>query len=154
MNDLAMLYHELILDHCRHPRHFGVLDNATHSAHGYNPLCGDDVKVFLLLDNEKIAKIQFIGKGCAISLASASMMTVLLQNKSGAEAKQLFTLFHHLLTQDSPLPDTESLGKLTILANVKKYPMRVKCATLPWHTLKAALENEPTLVSTEKDYDD
>jgi nitrogen fixation protein NifU and related proteins len=151
MNNLTELYNELILDHCRHPRHFGPLTNPTHTAHGFNPLCGDDIEIFAQIDNGLIVKLQFTGKGCAICLASASMMAVLLKDKTMNEANHLFELFHTLLTTDNPKPNSQILGKLEVLANVKKYPMRVKCATLPWHTLKAALTQKANIISTEID---
>lgn len=153
MNDLLSLYHDLILDHCRHPQHFGPLNNPTHTAEGYNPICGDEVKIYLEITDDRIHQLQFTGTGCAICLASASMMAVLLQNKTVNETQNLIALFHSLLTTENPLPETELLGKLTILANVKKYPIRVKCATLAWHTLKAALEHNHSPISTEKEDD-
>jgi nitrogen fixation NifU-like protein len=156
MSELADLYQEIILDHCKRPRNFGPLAGADHAAEGYNPLCGDAVKVALVMDGERVAKVAFEGKGCAISTASASLMTEAITGRSVAEAHALFAEVHAMLTGDPSQPPSDSderLGKLAALAGVREYPMRVKCATLAWHTLEAALAGpaggEATPVSTE-----
>lgn len=150
MNDLRELYQEVIVDHTKSPRNFGVLDTATHHAEGYNPLCGDKLSLFLRLDNEsRIEAIRFIGEGCSISTASASLMTEALRGKTVAEAEALLQDFHHMLTQASDASNQQRLGKLAILAGVAAYPARVKCATLAWHTLEAALHRDLDPVSTE-----
>lgn len=139
---LRELYQEVILDHSRHPRNFGVLDHATHSGEGFNPLCGDQVKVYLTLDaDQRIADIKFEGKGCAISQASASLMTDMLIGRSEADAEALMGGFLQLVKGD----DVNTLGaddreRLEVMAGVSAFPMRVKCATLAWHTMKSALE--------------
>lgn len=147
------LYREVILDHSRRPRGFGPLPAANHRAEGNNPLCGDRVEVFLELRDGRIADIAFQGAGCAISTASASLMTEVLRGKSTEEARTLFRGFQRLVTQEAVAGDAddETLGKLKVFAGVHQFPMRVKCATLPWHTFEAALlgeSGEP--VSTEK----
>ncbi len=149
MSLLQELYQELIIDHTRSPRNVGELPGATHHAEGVNPLCGDQLKLFLMIDKDNIIqKVQFVGSGCSISTASASLMTEILQGKSLKEANELFTDFHHLLTEEAPLEATH-LGKLNVFSGVKAYPSRVKCATLAWHTLQAALQNNATKISTE-----
>jgi nitrogen fixation NifU-like protein len=147
--DLRELYQEMLIDHGRHPRNFSAMQDATHHAHGHNPLCGDALELFLKIKDQAIDQLSFQGQGCAISTASASMMTELLKGKSVSEAQRLFELFHDLLTTDHGTP--AELGKLAILANVRAYPTRVKCATLAWHTLKAALQNNTKTVSTDDD---
>lgn len=144
--ELRELYQEIIIDHGRQPRNFGALPEANHHKEGYNPLCGD--KIFLhVLEKDGVAeKIRFEGCGCAISIASASLMSEVLQGKKIAEIQQVFTAFHDLVTEGHA---SEILGKLTVLGGVREFPMRVKCATLAWHTLKAALENDSTSISTE-----
>jgi nitrogen fixation protein NifU and related proteins len=150
MSDLRDLYQELILDHTKRPRNFGRLENANCQADGYNPLCGDKVTVFLKVEDDKVKEISFQGSGCAISTASASMMTESLKGKTLPEAKILFGLFHELLTASSDqLPDVDALGKLVVFSGVKEFPVRVKCATLAWHTLQAALSHQRQPVSTE-----
>jgi len=146
--DLRELYQEIIIDHNRNPRHHYEMADATAQARGYNPLCGDKLTVYLKTEDEKISEISFVGCGCAISQASASLMTDSVQGKTLNEAHDLFQRFHHMLTQDeeSTIP---VLDKLTVLAGVKAYPARVKCATLAWHTLEAALNNEQAIVKTE-----
>lgn len=147
MSDLHDLYQETILDHSRRPRNTGVLSEVTHSAEGYNPLCGDRLSLQLKLENGRITGIRFQGKGCAISTASASLMTEAIQGKTPEDAERAFQKFHSLLTEDrQPAPD---LGKLAVFSGVREYPMRVKCATLAWHTLRAALRGEQQPVSTE-----
>ncbi|HEY5701246.1 MAG TPA: SUF system NifU family Fe-S cluster assembly protein [Gammaproteobacteria bacterium] len=150
--DLRSLYEEVILDHNRNPRNFNRRPEGTsHSAEGHNPLCGDHVSVHLRMDGEVIADVTFEGDGCAISTASASLMTEALKGKSEDDAKKLFESIHDaLMTEGEDPPDTVSaLGKLAVLLGVKEYPMRVKCATLPWHTLQAALKKSGEPVSTE-----
>jgi nitrogen fixation NifU-like protein len=150
MSDLTDLYQEVILDHNRHPRNFGVLDDATRVANGYNPLCGDRLKLYLKLDGDRISAIRFEGSGCAISKASASLMTDAVSGRSIAEANALFDRFHQVVTTpiDEPV-DEESVGKLAVLAGVREFPARVKCASLAWHTLKAALSGDGEPVKTE-----
>lgn len=148
MSDLRELYQEVILDHNKRPRNFHPVDPHSHEADGYNPLCGDKVTIQLRLDDDgRIEDIGFQGDGCAISTASASIMTETLKGYTVDEARDLFDRFHYLVTDDSALPDPE-LGKISVLAGVRAYPMRVKCATLAWHTLQAALE-ERGHISTE-----
>src|SRR5688572_23910295 len=150
LSDLDDLYQQVILDHGRKPRNFHALDDATGKAEGFNPLCGDRVTVYLRRDNGHIADAAFTGKGCAICTASASMMTQVVKGKSIDEVHAIFEGFHHVLTADaSTTQQAEALGKLAVFGGVKKYPVRVKCATLPWHTLKAAIENHHEPVSTE-----
>ena len=146
MSDLRELYQSLILDHNRQPRNFGILEPCSHHARGNNPLCGDQLDIYIQCDSEKIIAIQFSGSGCAISKASASLMTEATKNKTQTEARALFEKFHNLLTLENN-SETE-LGKLQVFAGVKEFPMRVKCATLAWHTLIAALD-EKQEVSTE-----
>lgn len=147
MSDLHDLYQETIIDHSKRPRNKGALEQATHSAEGYNPLCGDKVRVQLKIENGRIAGIGFEGAGCAISTASASLMTDTLKGKTPEEVETAFEKFHSLLTEDRPAsPD---LGKLAVFSGVREYPMRVKCATLAWHTLRAALRGDGQAVSTE-----
>ena len=149
MNGLRELYQEIILDHYRRPRNFGPLDGASHQAAGHNPLCGDQVKVQLAVDPEgNIVSAHFEGAGCAISTASASLMTEAVKGHKVAEARELFERFHALLTHKGE-PDG-GLGDLEALAGVRELPVRIKCATLPWHTLKAALDGAGGAVSTEK----
>jgi len=141
-NALRELYQEVILDHSRHPRHHGVLDDATHKAEGYNPLCGDRVIVYLHLDADgRVADIRFQGKGCAISQASASMMTDLLKGRSQAEAEKLMTGFLHLVKgEDAADLSEDDREILDVMSGISEFPMRVKCATLAWHTYKNAVE--------------
>jgi nitrogen fixation NifU-like protein len=144
---LRELYQEVILDHSRHPRHFGPLDRATHKAEGYNPLCGDRVTVMLALDEDgRVADIKFQGKGCAISQASASMMTEMLAGRTLVEAQKLMDGFLHLVkgeeVSDLPADDREYLD---VMSGLSEFPMRVKCATLAWHTFKNAVEEGETV---------
>jgi len=141
-DSLRELYQEVILDHSRHPRHFGPLDHATNSAEGYNPLCGDRVKIALIVDrNNRIADIKFEGRGCAISQASASLMTDMLMGRSLAEAEKLMGGFLHLVKgEDATDLKEDDREMLDVMAGVSAFPMRVKCATLAWHTMKSALE--------------
>ncbi|MCC7147206.1 MAG: SUF system NifU family Fe-S cluster assembly protein [Phycisphaeraceae bacterium] len=148
--DLSELYQELILDHSKHPRNLGALADASHQAEGFNALCGDRVTVFLKLASGRVEGASFAGKGCAICTASASMMTEEVKGQTLAEVEKLFTRFHDLLTSPAePVEDLDTLGRLASLAGVRRFPMRVKCATLPWHTLKAALDKKTGAVSTE-----
>jgi len=148
MNDLRELYQEVILDHGKHPRNFRTPDDATAEAHGNNPLCGDQLTVYLKLGADgRVEDAAFVGRGCAISVASASMMTELVKGKTEAEARTLFDAFHRMCTgEDGDDADTDALDKLKVLSGVRDYPTRVKCATLPWHTMVAALagDNEVT----------
>jgi nitrogen fixation NifU-like protein len=143
------LYQELILDHNRRPRNYGRLGVATHSAVGDNPLCGDHLELFLAVEGGVIRDLSFEGSGCAISRASTSLMTTMLKGKSIAEAQALATEFHGLVTAAPSASPSERLGKLVALAGVRQFPMRVKCATLAWHTLAAALAGKDTDASTE-----
>ncbi len=142
-DSLRELYQDVILDHSRHPRHFGPLPEATHHAEGYNPLCGDRVTINLILDaNDKIADIKFEGKGCAISQASASMMTDMVVGRTIEEAEKLMGGFLHLVKgEDATDLQGDEREQLDVMAGVSAFPMRVKCATLAWHTMKSALEN-------------
>jgi len=148
MADLDDLYQEVILDHNKSPRNFRVLSNANRKAEGYNPLCGDHVTVYLHLNNGVIEDITFQGSGCAISKASASLMTAELKGKTEQAAEALFEGVHKMLTGD-PAADSEKVGKLKILSGVCKFPARVKCASLAWHTVNAALKGESEPATTE-----
>jgi nitrogen fixation NifU-like protein len=149
---LRELYQEVILDHSKKPRNFGPLPEATRQADGHNPLCGDRATVFVRLDGETLADVKFQGAGCSISTASASMMTESVKGKSRADAEALFERFHSLVTRDSAEAERAvdpALGKLAVFSGVWEFPVRVKCASLPWHTLKAALDGDDRPVSTE-----
>lgn len=148
MSNLRELYQEIIVDHSKQPRNFGVLQEASRSKDGFNPLCGDKLTLHIQETNSVLEKIRFEGCGCAISLASASLMTEAVQGKTFAEIGALFALFHQLVTGQAESL-TDQLGKLSVLAGVAEYPVRVKCATLAWHTLMAVLENNSETVSTE-----
>jgi nitrogen fixation protein NifU and related proteins len=149
-NDLRDLYQEVILDHGKRPRNFGELPGANRHAEGYNPLCGDRETVFVKVQGDRLDDIRFTGAGCAISTASASMMTESLKGRTRAEANALFERFHDLITGESKAgPGGPELGKLEVFSGVREYPVRIKCATLPWHTLKAALASDGATVSTE-----
>ncbi|MEJ2508844.1 MAG: SUF system NifU family Fe-S cluster assembly protein [Gammaproteobacteria bacterium] len=148
MSDLRDLYQEVIFDHNRNPRNFGKLEGANHKAEGFNPLCGDRLTLYLKVDDDGVIEdVAFDGKGCAISVASASLMTEALRGKPVAEAEALFRGFHDLLTDGHGAP--VELGKLKVLEGVKAYPSRIKCATLAWHTLESALHDEDEPASTE-----
>ena len=147
LGSLGELYQEVILDHYRKPRNFGLLPEANRSAEGHNPLCGDHVFVHLRLKGETIDDVKFQGKGCAISTASASMMTEAVRGKTRGEAETLFERFHALVTGADG--KSAGLGKLEAFGGVSEFPLRVKCASLAWHTLKAALEGSQTSISTE-----
>ena len=149
MDEMRELYQDTILDHHKHPRNYGKLDGAL-ASEGYNPLCGDRITVYVLLDGDVIKDIAFEGSGCAICTASASVMTESLKGKPTAEAERLFGQFHDLVTGDpSETPNTEGLGKIAVFFGVREFPVRIKCATLAWHTLRAALEGKAESVSTE-----
>jgi nitrogen fixation NifU-like protein len=139
MSEMRELYQEMILDHHRHPRNFGKLPDANREAEGFNPLCGDRVTVYALLDGDRIQKLSFEGSGCAICMASCSLMTEAVKGQTIAEAEALFGRFHDLVTNDAATVDEEALGKLTVFEGVREFPVRVKCATLPWHALRAAV---------------
>jgi len=141
MADLRELYQEVILDHSRNPRNFRKLESADRFAEGSNPLCGDRIALFLNLDGGRIAEVGFQGQGCAISKASASMMTASLEGKSEDEARALFEKFHAMVTGTGPA-DKESLGKLAVFSGVSEFPARVKCASLAWHTMRAAIDRK------------
>ena len=141
MSDLTDLYQEVILDHNRRPRNFRAIAAPTHHAEGYNPLCGDRLNLYVQVSGETITDMAFEGSGCAISKASASLMTDALKGKSVGEANSLFERFHRVVTTPPDQP-VEDLGKLSVLAGVREFPVRVKCASLAWHTLKAALDRE------------
>lgn len=149
MSELSELYQQVILDHNKKPRNFRKLETANHSAEGYNPLCGDQLTVYLNVENDAVKEVSFEGSGCAISKAAASMMTQAVKGKGKQEAEALFTAFHRMVTGENYENNAaETLGNLQIFEGVRDFPVRVKCATLPWHTLHAALNNEE-LVSTE-----
>jgi nitrogen fixation NifU-like protein len=147
--ELDDLYQEVILDHGRKPRNFHKLDDANREAEGLNPLCGDHFKLYVKLDGDKISDIAFEGSGCAISKASASLMTTVVKGKTVAEAERLFGSFHALVTEGPGKVNVSELGKLAALSGVCEFPTRVKCASLVWHTLKNALDHEQKVVSTE-----
>ena len=149
MPDLRELYQEIILEHSKQPRNYRPLPGAQHKAEGYNPLCGDHFTVYVNLEGEAIRDISFEGSGCAISKASASMMTQTLKGKSRAEAEKIFEQFHKLVTGQAEANGGEGLGKLAAFSGVSEFPVRVKCATLAWHTLQAALKDQQETVSTE-----
>lgn len=140
MNDLHNLYQEVILDHSKHPRNFHALEPCTHSATGHNPLCGDNLKIFANVVDRVIENLSFVGEGCAISKASASLLTEMAKGKTLSEFEVLFQRFHQVVTTQEPIP--EDFGKLRVLLGVREFPTRVKCATLSWHTLEAALHGQ------------
>lgn len=148
MKELRELYQEVILDHTRHPRNLREMPDADRTAEGYNPLCGDRATVYLRLDGDVIRDASFVGKGCSISTASASMMTEVLRGKTQAEAEKLFEKFHTLVTT-GPDGDDPELGKLSVFAGVSEFPVRVKCASLAWHTMRSAMAGARETVSTE-----
>jgi nitrogen fixation NifU-like protein len=141
------LYQDLILDHSKRPRNCHAMADATRNAEGYNPLCGDKLKLYIKMDGDIVKDVSFVGSGCAISTASASLMTESLKGKTREEALKLLDKFHELLTTDTPV--TKDLGKLVVFCGVRDYPARVKCATLAWHTLKSALNGAAEPVTTE-----
>jgi nitrogen fixation NifU-like protein len=147
MSDLSDLYQEVILDHNKRPRNFHALEQPSHTAEGYNPLCGDRLNLFVKVEGGVITEVGFQGSGCAISKASASLMTDAIKGRTVEEARQLFQRFHRMVTTPPDKP-VEDMGKLSVLAGVREFPVRVKCASLAWHTLKAALDKKE-LTSTE-----
>ncbi len=149
MLDLKDLYQEVIVDHNRSPRNFGKIEHPQKILEGFNPLCGDRLTLYLNVDDGRIADIKFDASGCAISIASASLMTEEVKRKSVAEAETIFTDFHELVTDSGQQIDFDKFGKLAVLAGVRDYPSRVKCATLCWHTLQAVLAGDDTPVTTE-----
>lgn len=151
MTELRELYQQVILDHNRNPRNFGPLEEANRHQEGYNPLCGDHLHVYLLLGEDGVIEdIHFDGSGCAISKASASLMTQQVKGLQADEAKAAFERFRGLVTADADAPvDLEAAGKLAVFAGVREFPMRVKCATLAWHTMKSALDDDAEPVTTE-----
>jgi nitrogen fixation NifU-like protein len=155
MSELEELYQDMIMEHNRKPRNFRLLDGADRSAEGFNPFCGDTITIYLALDGDQVADIGFQGSGCAISRASASMLTESVKGKSLAEAEKIFDAFHEMLTR-APVDEAEHehddddlLGDLEMLSGVSAFPTRVKCATLSWNTLKAALQGDKQTVRTE-----
>lgn len=148
MSDLSDLYQEVILDHGRNPRNFRTMTDATATAEGLNPLCGDHYHVFLKMDGDRVADVSFQGSGCAISKASASLMSQVLKGKSAAEAEDLFQRFHAMVVEGDG-SQAEGLGKLAVLKGVADFPTRVKCASLAWHALHSALRGDPTPATTE-----
>jgi nitrogen fixation NifU-like protein len=146
--DLNDLYQQVILDHCKHPRNFHEMPQASCSAQGRNPLCGDQLKLFLAFDGDKISDVSFVGSGCCISKASASLLTDAVKGHTKAEVKTLFDQVHSMVTTGKVIGD---VGKLAVFAGVHKYPARVKCAILSWHAVMAALEGKADPVSTESE---
>jgi nitrogen fixation NifU-like protein len=143
MSELSELYQQVILDHNKKPRNFRKLETANHSAEGYNPLCGDQLTIYMNLEDDRVTDVGFEGSGCAISKASASMMTQAVKGKSKKQAEALFKEFHSMVTGELDEENEENtLGNLKIFAGVREFPVRVKCATLPWHTMHAALNKE------------
>jgi len=151
MEELRELYQATILDHNKKPRNFRVVDDANRRADGNNPLCGDKLTVYIEVDDDdRVVDVGFQGSGCAISTASASLMTDFVKGKSREEIERMFERFHELVTSPPDVPaETEDLGKLAVFSGVREYPMRVKCATLSWHTLRAALEDSGETAKTE-----
>jgi nitrogen fixation NifU-like protein len=154
MTDLTALYQDVILDHNRSPRNFREIPDATRHVFGRNPLCGDEVTVYVRMNGEVVDDVSFGGRGCAISKASASLMTSAVKGKTRAEVHELFDRFHALVTASpvsaaQPRPDTTALGRLVVLGGVARFPARVKCATLPWHALQSAIEGGENEVSTD-----
>jgi len=149
MPDLRELYQQVILDHNRNPRNFRELPAATRRVEGYNPLCGDHYTVFVALDGDQIRDVSFTGNGCAISKASASVMTSTVKGKRTDEAQRMFDIFHKLVTGENAGLSEAELGRLAAFSGVSEFPARVKCATLPWHTLNSALDGQEEVVSTE-----
>jgi nitrogen fixation NifU-like protein len=149
MDELRELYQQLILEHYRNPRNYGVLADATHRAEGNNPLCGDSLELTLRITDDRIEDIRFRGSGCAISQASASVLTTVVKGKTIQEVEELFAYFHRIVTGEETPAD--ELSPLAAFAGVREFPSRVKCATLAWHTLHAALQNSGAVVTTEQD---
>jgi nitrogen fixation protein NifU and related proteins len=149
MSDLRELYQQVILDHNKNPRNFRELENPSRRVEGYNPLCGDHYTIFINTDGDVVKDVTFVGSGCAISKASASVMSSTVKGKSKGEVDRLFDTFHRLVTGDHSDVDAADLGRLAAFSGVSEFPARVKCATLAWHTLKTALEGNDEKVSTE-----
>lgn len=151
MSEMRELYQEVILDHGRKPRNFGALEDANREGHGHNPLCGDKIAVRLKVNDGIVEDVAFDGAGCAISMASASLMTEAVKGRPEAEARALFERFHDMVTgdEDVTLEQLEDLDKLAVFSGVRDYPLRVKCATLGWHTMNAALDQSEEKVVTE-----
>lgn len=149
MSDLRELYQQVILDHNKNPRNFREMPDATNRVDGYNPLCGDHYTIFLKLEDNTIRELSFTGSGCAISKASASVMSAMLKGKSKEEAERMFETFHSLVTGDASGLSAAELGRLAAFSGVSEFPARVKCATLAWHTLRSALEGRDEKVTTE-----
>lgn len=152
MNELQELYQQVIIDHNHNPRNFHEIEHPSHSAKGHNPLCGDKIDIYLTIKNDIITEVSFMGSGCAISKASSSLMTEALLGKTVTEAQKLFDLVHNVVTTGKTDPDrtgAEGIGKLAVLSGVHKYPVRVKCAILPWHTMKYALGKNTQTAITE-----
>jgi len=150
MSDLRELYQEMILDHAKSPRNRRAIEEESQQAEGFNPLCGDRLSVFVRLEGDRLADASFLGTGCAICMASASLMTERVRGKTRAEVDDLFTRFHDLVTgKTASEASTEDMGKLQVLAGVRDFPVRVKCATLAWHALRAALHQDTETISTE-----
>ena len=149
MSELRALYQEVILDHNKRPRNFGPLEAANRLAVGHNPLCGDKLTLYLRLDGDRVSDVRFEGSGCAISRASASMMTDAIKGRTAAEVDALFDGFHKMVTAPAGTDPAAGLGKLAVFAGVAEYPTRVKCASLAWHTLQAALHDPGSVVTTE-----
>jgi nitrogen fixation NifU-like protein len=151
LDQIRDLYQEVVFDHNRNPRNFRVMDDANRTIEGFNPLCGDRITLYVKVNDGVIEDVSFQGSGCAISTASASLMTEIVRGQTEQEAEQLFELFHRITTgKNDEAVDLEEIGKLAVLAGVRAYPARVKCATLAWHSLQAALRNEAESVSTEE----
>ncbi len=149
MGELRELYQEVIFDHNRNPRNFRVMADANRRVEGFNPLCGDRLTLYLKVEDGTIKDASFQGQGCAISTASVSLMTELIKGQTEQEAEELFEVLHKIITSQDEAVNLEELGKLAVLAGVREYPARVKCATLAWHTLVAALKNDRDTVTTE-----
>ena len=149
-SELRELYQQVILDHNKSPRNFKKLENANHIAEGYNPLCGDKINLYLVVEGDVVKDVGFQGSGCAISKASASLMSSIVKGKTKKEAEKIFSKFHDLVTGKlNDEAEIEELGKLAVFAGVRDFPARVKCASLAWHTLISALKDEQHVVSTE-----
>ncbi len=152
MDELRELYQEVIMDHNRNPRNFGEMEHADHAVEGRNPLCGDHYTIYLKMNGDRIEKVSFNGAGCAISKSSASIMSTILKGKTKAEAEKLFDVFHKIVTGElDAAAHMEELGKLAVFAGVAEFPVRVKCATLPWHAMHSALAGSENTVSTEEE---
>lgn len=152
MNNLRELYQDIIIDHGRSPRNFGFLEHANQHREGFNPLCGDKIHLHLIIQGNHISQMKFEGVGCALSIASASLMIDQLNGKTFQEVQELFELFHKLLTKQTEAC-SDKLGKLAVFSGVNEFPARVKCVTLAWHTLMSAMNNQAEVVTTEKGYE-